>query len=191
MKLSRLIDSMENVRINGFSADQWNASSSPEITSIHYRSNEVRPGGMFFAIKGQQADGHQYIGDAISKGAAVVVVDAAQQMNAGHPVNHGDVVVVCVGNTRKALAAASSMFFNNPSEKMYLIGITGTNGKTTTAYLIEHILLKSGIDVGVISTINYRYHGKIYGNPLTTPESLELQEILDMVIRPMEQEGSS
>lgn len=178
MKLSRLIDSMENVRINGFSADQWNTSSSPEITSIHYRSNEVRPGGMFFAIKGQQTDGHQYIRDAVAKGAVVVVVDAAQQMAAGQLVDDGGVVVVSVGDTRKALAAASSMFFNNPSERLYIVGITGTNGKTTTAYLIERLLLAGGIDVGVISTINYRFHGKVYDNPLTTPESLDLQKIL-------------
>ncbi len=184
MKLSRLIDAIENVRINGcsidgLSGDQWNESSNPEITSIHYRSNEVRPGGMFFAIKGQQTDGHRYLRDAVSKGAAVVVVDVAQQMNVGQTIDDdNDVVVVPVENTRKAMAAGASMFFGNPSENLYLIGITGTNGKTTTAYLLEHLLLENGMDVGVISTINYRYHGNVYDNSLTTPESLDLQRIL-------------
>ena len=172
MKLSRLIDSIEVVRMNGLSADHWDDASALEISSIHYRSSEVRPGGMFFAIKGQQADGHQYIEDAVSKGAAVVVVDSEQL------IDDVDALVLAVRNTRKALAAVSSIFFNNPSEKLYVIGITGTNGKTTTAYLFAHFLLESGIDVGVISTINYRYHGKVYDNPLTTPESLELQRIL-------------
>jgi len=177
MKLSRLIDSMKTARINGFSADQWNALSRSEITSIHYRSNDVRPGGMFFAIKGQHTDGHRYIRDAVSRGAAVVVVDAAQQRDARQTLED-EAVVISVEDTRKALAAGSAMFFNRPSENLYLIGITGTNGKTTTAYLVEHLLLESGMDVGVISTINYRYHGKVYDNPLTTPESLELQRIL-------------
>ena len=172
MKLSRLLKSIKTIRINGISDDSWDNASVPEITSIHYRSNEVRPGGMFFAIKGNQTDGHRYIDDAVSNGAAVVVVDAAQ------PVNEIDAVVVCVEDTRKALAAVSSVFFNNPSEKLYLIGITGTNGKTTTAYLVEQLLLETGYDVGVISTINYRFHGKVYENPLTTPESSDLQRIL-------------
>ncbi len=172
MKISLLLNSMEIVRTEGLSADQWNDASAPEITSIHYRSNEVAPGGMFFAVKGNQTDGHRYIRDAVTRGAAVVVVDSEQ------PIDDVDAVVVAVKNTRRALAAVSSMFFNDPSEKLYVIGITGTNGKTTTAYLVEHFLLKNGIDVGVISTINYRYHGKVYDNPLTTPESLDLQRIL-------------
>jgi len=178
MKLSRLINSMETVRIDSVLLDNQGVASDPEIISIHCRSNEVQPGGIFFAIKGQQADGHQYIRDAVNRGAAVVVIDAAQQMNADRQIDETDTVVVAVRDTRKALAAVSSMFYNNPSEKLYVIGITGTNGKTTTAYLVAHLLLKSGIDVGVISTINYRYHGKVYDNPLTTPESLDLQRIL-------------
>ncbi|MDA3898162.1 MAG: UDP-N-acetylmuramoyl-L-alanyl-D-glutamate--2,6-diaminopimelate ligase [Desulfobacteraceae bacterium] len=172
MKLSRLLKPIKPIRITGISVDSWDNASALEIASIHYRSNDVRPGGMFFAIKGNQTDGHRYIEDAVLNGAAVVVVDAAQ------PVNEIDAVVVCVEDTRKALAALSSVFFNNPSEKLYLIGITGTNGKTTTAYLVEQLLHENGHDVGVISTINYRFHGKVYGNPLTTPESSDLQRIL-------------
>jgi UDP-N-acetylmuramoyl-L-alanyl-D-glutamate--2,6-diaminopimelate ligase len=180
MRLLQLTDSINALRINGIStdgilSDNRNNASDLNITSIHYRSNEVRPGGMFFAIKGQQTDGHQYIRDAVSNGAVAVVVDAEQTAN---DLDALDAVVVSVKDTRKALAGASSVFYNNPSEKLYLIGITGTNGKTTTAYLVEHLLLENNIDVGVISTINYRYHGKVYDNPLTTPESLELQKIL-------------
>ncbi len=180
MRLLHLTDSINALRINGLSTDVFlsdnrNNASGLKITSIHYRSNEVQPGGMFFAIKGQQTDGHQYIRDAVSKGAAAVVVDAAQT---GSNLDALDAVIVSVKDTRKALAAASSVFYNNPSEKLYLIGITGTNGKTTTAYLLEHLLLENNIDVGVISTINYRYHGKVYANPLTTPESSDLQKIL-------------
>ncbi len=172
MKLSRLLYSIESARANGLPADRWHEKADPEITSIHYRSTEVRPGGIFFAIKGQHADGHQYIRDALNSGAAAVVVDA------NYPMGNVDAVVVSVEDTRKALAAVSSAFFGDPSENLYLIGITGTNGKTTTAYLVEHLLLEKGMDVGVISTINYRYQGRVHANPLTTPESLELQKIL-------------
>jgi UDP-N-acetylmuramyl-tripeptide synthetase len=177
MRLLQLTKSMNVRRINGLPVDvslseNRNAALDLKITSVHYRSTEVRPGGIFFAIKGQQADGHHYIGNAVSNGAAAVVIDDAR------PVSDIDAVVISVKDTRKALAAASSVFYNNPSEKLFLIGITGTNGKTTTAYLVEHFLQEHNIDVGVISTINYRYHGKVYNNPLTTPESLELQKII-------------
>jgi UDP-N-acetylmuramyl-tripeptide synthetase len=83
-----------------------------------------------------------------------------------------------VSDTRQALANLSAAFYRNPSERLVIIGITGTNGKTTTAYLIEGILLQAGYAVGVIGTINYRYAGKSFENPITTPESLDLQRIL-------------
>ena len=89
-----------------------------------------------------------------------------------------EAIVIEVENTRKALAAISSQFFSAPSEKLFLIGITGTNGKTTTAQLIEQVLLAAGMRVGVVGTLNYRYSGKIFENPMTTPESLDLQKIL-------------
>ncbi len=181
MKLSQLIHTDEAERLDNVLPGGTNASdparlpADPEVTSIHYRSGDVRPGGMFFALKGQHTDGHRYITDAVSRGAAVIVADAGYHSDVP---GTAEAVVVFAKNTRKLLAAAASRFFGNPSEKLYVIGITGTNGKTTTAYLVEHILLENRMDVGVISTINYRYHGKVYDNPLTTPEALELQQIL-------------
>lgn len=181
MKLSQLIHTDEAEGIDNLLPGVANASgpagfaTNPDVTSIHYRSSDVRPGGMFFALKGQHTDGHRYIRDAVSRGAAVIVVDAGHQSD---DLGKAKAVVVFAKNTRKLMAAAASRFFGNPSEKLYVIGITGTNGKTTTAYLVEHILRENRMDVGVISTINYRYHGKVYDNPLTTPESFELQQIL-------------
>ncbi|MBW2011612.1 MAG: hypothetical protein JRI32_08235 [Deltaproteobacteria bacterium] len=81
-------------------------------------------------------------------------------------------------NSRKALALISARFYENPSEKLFIIGITGTNGKTTTAFLIENLLLKAGFKVGSIGTINYRYSGKTFNSSMTTPESADLQKIL-------------
>ena len=164
MKLSRLIDLMPIVRIS--------QSGDPEITSICYRSQDAGPGAMFVAIRGAHADGHQYVRNAIDRGAAAVVVAA------DHHLSASDTAVARVEDTRKALAAVSSAFYGHPSEKLVLIGITGTNGKTTTAYLMEHLLKAQGKKVGVIGTINYRYQGRVFANPLTTPESLELQKIL-------------
>jgi murE/murF fusion protein len=144
-------------------------SPDPEIGSIHYRAQDVRPGGLFVAIQGLVADGHDFIDDALERGASAVVVQK--------PVKNESIVIE-VENTRKALAAISARFFNHPSEKLFLIGITGTNGKTTTAFLIERILGKAGFQTGVIGTLNYRYAGKTFQNPMTTPESFDLQKIL-------------
>jgi len=141
----------------------------PEISSIHYRAQEVRPGGLFVAIAGLKADGHDYIDEALRRGAAAVVAE--------RPVRC-DAVVIHAQNSRKALAEIAGRFYGQPSHALCLIGITGTNGKTTTAYLIESILNAAGIATGVIGTINYRYAGLQFDNPVTTPESLDLQRIL-------------
>lgn len=143
--------------------------SNPEIGSIHYRSKSVKPDGLFVAIEGLAADGHDFIDEALQKGAKVIVTQRPVQKES---------VVIEVEDTRIALAALSAQFYGKPSEHLVLIGITGTNGKTTTAYLVESILSNAGFKVGVIGTVNYRWEGKIFESPVTTPESLDLQRIL-------------
>jgi len=145
-----------------------------DIQSIHYNSREERPGGLFVAITGFAADGHDYIHDAVERGAVAVIT----QKPVACPV------MTCqVENTRKALGAISDAFYNHPSGRLHITGITGTNGKTTTAYLIESMLASAGMKVGVIGTVNYRYGGNVFDNPVTTPESLDLQRILaEMVL---------
>lgn len=174
MKLSRLLKSDPTARIVRRPVgkdDGWD----PDIAAIHYRSSEVTPGSLFVAMRGQQTDGHRFIGDAIARGAVAVVAAKGREtaLDAG-----GDTGVVTAVDTRKALAALAARFYHDPSENLFLIGITGTNGKTTTAYLIEALLTDFGKKVGVISTINCRYPGRVYPNPLTTPESLDLQRML-------------
>ncbi len=146
----------------------------PEITSIHYKSQEVKNGGLFVAIEGRKADGHDFIHMAIDRGASAIIAEKAFE---GKPIS------VQVGDTRKALALISSRFYGNPSEKLTIIGITGTNGKTTTAFLTESILKKAGFNTGNIGTIDYRYRNKKFSNPLTTPESLDLQRILAEMVQ--------
>ncbi|MFQ5485968.1 MAG: UDP-N-acetylmuramoyl-L-alanyl-D-glutamate--2,6-diaminopimelate ligase [Desulfobacterales bacterium] len=166
MTLSDLLETIAPIRVTGWTED---STKSYEIGSIHYRAQDVLPGGLFVAIKGFNADGHDFIDDALARGASVIVTEK--------PVA-ADSICIEVANTRRALASMAGRFYNNPSETLSIIGITGTNGKTTTAFLIENILLKAGFDVGVIGTINYRYSGKVFPNPMTTPESLDLQKIL-------------
>ncbi len=165
--------------------------TDPEIKSIHYNTRDVEEGGLFIAIRGLKADGHDFINEAIAKGASVIVTQKPYLDKYSldkHRKEQGEIipgfpVFAEVENTRKALGEISSRFYGNPSEKLFIIGITGTNGKTTTTYLMESILVKAGYNVGVIGTVNYRYSGKIFDNPVTTPDSSELQHILAEMLK--------
>jgi UDP-N-acetylmuramoyl-L-alanyl-D-glutamate--2,6-diaminopimelate ligase len=145
-----------------------------DITAVHYDSRLIRPGSLFVAVPGFTTDGHHYIQDAVGRGAVAVITQK--------PVVC-DAVTIQVENSRKALAAVAARFYGHPSEKLHITGITGTNGKTTTAYLIENILAEAGIKVGVIGTVNYRYGGNVFSSPTTTPESLDLQRILAEMVQ--------
>jgi UDP-N-acetylmuramoyl-L-alanyl-D-glutamate--2,6-diaminopimelate ligase len=153
-----------------------------DIGSIHYRAQEVQPGGMFVAIIGQNADGHDFMPQAFKRGAAAIITQKEppqpflNEIRAGSPKTRP--IIIRVPNTRQTLADLAACYFGHPSKDMILVGITGTNGKTTVAYLIESILRQAGFKVGVIGTINYRYGNKTFANPMTTPESLDLQRIL-------------
>lgn len=170
MKLSELLTS---VTVDAMMAPE-DAPSNPEITAIGYRSQAMRPGGLFVAIPGERVDGHTYIEDAVARGAAAVV--AERPSAAGVPV-------IVVADSRRALAQLASRFYNGPAERLVMIGITGTNGKTTTTYLLESILQSAGFSVGVIGTINYRFAGQVRKAPMTTPESLDLQGMLAEMVR--------
>jgi UDP-N-acetylmuramyl-tripeptide synthetase len=170
LKLSVLIDTLKALRVHGAKRSVLGAGETdPEIGSIHCRAQDVQPGGVFVAITGSSADGHDYIDEALSRGARAIVIQKETEV---------DGLAIKVTDTRKALAILAAAFYGNPSEKLFLIGITGTNGKTTTAYIVEGILQQAGYRVGVIGTVNYRYAGKVFDNPVTTPESMDLQRIL-------------
>ncbi|MGD2187621.1 MAG: Mur ligase family protein, partial [Desulfobacterales bacterium] len=166
MKLSQLIEAAKPLSIDDGAHTN---RTDPEIRSVHYRAQDVQPGGLFVAIAGHAADGHDFIDAAIKKGAAAVVSQRELKE---------EILNIQVADTRQTLADIAACFYGRPSERLTVIGITGTNGKTTTAYLAESILQQAGCFVGVIGTINYRYAGKFFDNPITTPESLDLQRIL-------------
>ncbi|OGP63690.1 MAG: UDP-N-acetylmuramoyl-L-alanyl-D-glutamate--2,6-diaminopimelate ligase [Deltaproteobacteria bacterium RBG_13_49_15] len=163
MKLSALIRGIEPIQFAGFK-DQ-----DPEIESVHYRAQDVGPDSLFVAMPGHSADGHDYIEMAVNQGAAVVISQ--------HPISSG-IGCVIVSDSRKALAVISGNFYGNPSEHLTVVGITGTNGKTTTAFLIENMIKEAGHEVGLIGTILCRFGDQTLKTGMTTPESLDLQRIL-------------
>jgi len=162
MDLAKLLEGVEIKKVSG--------EIRKEIEGIAYHSHRVREGFLFAAIRGMEADGHQFIREAIERGAAAVLLEQEQEI--------GNRTMIRVLNSRQALARISSNFYGNPSSRVTLIGITGTNGKTTTTYLLESILKRAGCAVGVIGTVNYRYGQKRIPAPNTTPESLDLQRML-------------
>ena len=139
------------------------------VGSLHYGSREVISGGVFFAIPGFAVDGHAYIGDACSRSALAVVAQKRVETT---------VPLLQVADSRAALARAAAAFYGHPSQALTVIGLTGTNGKTTVSYLVENILRQTGLSPGVIGTVNYRYGDHVVPAARTTPESLDLQRIL-------------
>lgn len=143
-----------------------------EVSGIAYRSDRVQPGDAFFCIVGLKVDGHTFAQDAIDRGAKVLVVERKVYL-----ADATDVTEVVVSDTRKAMAAVSANFYDHPSRNFDLVGITGTNGKTTTTYLVEHIAQVAGRKAGVIGTVGVRVGGQMEKSEHTTPESPDLQRL--------------
>ena len=149
-----------------------NIDLNEEVGSICYDSRKCEPGCAFVCIAGFKSDGHDYVAQALSRGAKVCIVGRAMQ-----GVPH-----VLVENTRLALACMSSRWFDNPSTKFELIGVTGTNGKTSATYILKSILEEKGAKVGLIGTNQNMIGEKILETERTTPESYELQELFAMMV---------
>jgi UDP-N-acetylmuramoyl-L-alanyl-D-glutamate--2,6-diaminopimelate ligase len=152
-------------------------SGDPGVSGVEYDSRLVKPGCVFVAMRGESSDGNRFIDQAIRAGAVAVVTDSATQKprpNVGWAlVPHG----------RRALARVSANFYKKPAERLAITGITGTNGKSTTAFLVESILTAAGRKSALIGTIEYRVAGKILPAPHTTPEALELSRIFSEALR--------
>lgn len=154
-----------------------------DISGIAYDSRKVKKGEIFVAVRGGNFDGHDFIEDAIKRGAVAVVYEERAISNRQSPIDdfierYPDIVWIGVNDSRDALAAISNNFYGRPSEELTIIGITGTNGKTTTSYLVKSIIEKWGRDVGLIGTITYLIKDKAYDAPHTTPEAPDFQSIL-------------
>jgi UDP-N-acetylmuramoyl-L-alanyl-D-glutamate--2,6-diaminopimelate ligase len=138
-----------------------------DVTGLEYDSRRVEKGFLFFAFPGSRVDGRQFAQDALAKGALAVV---SQLPRPGEFAG----VWIQVEHGRQALAVAARNFYHRPDERVLFTGITGTNGKTTTAYLIETLLRAAGKVTGLIGTIEYRLAGQVLPSPNTTPESLDI-----------------
>jgi len=163
MKLQEIMRGVEPLAIAG----------DAEVQGIAYDSRKVRPGFLFVAMHGESSDGNRFIDAAIRAGAVAVVSDSADV------VAPAGVAFARVAHGRKALASISSHFYRRPAERLKLTGVTGTNGKTTTTFLTEHILRSAGRSVTMIGTIEYHIAGRVIPAPHTTPESLELNATFD------------
>ncbi len=146
------------------------------IEGLSLDSRRVRPGDLFFARSGQRQDGHRYVRDAIASGAAAVVATHAEPEWAAVPV-------VLTADVPRCLALMAARFYGEPSRRLAAVAVTGTNGKTTTTYLLDAIWRASGCSAGVIGTISYRHAGAVHAAPLTTPEACDLQAELAGMVR--------
>jgi UDP-N-acetylmuramoyl-L-alanyl-D-glutamate--2,6-diaminopimelate ligase len=153
-------------------AEILSQSGNPPITGVDYDSRRVRPGNVFVAMKGESSDGNRFIDTAIAAGAVAVVTDSATE------APRAGVAWAQVPHGRRALARLSANFYKRPAERIANTGITGTNGKSTTAFLIESILQAAGRKTALVGTIEYHVAGKVLPAPHTTPESLELNQLL-------------
>jgi UDP-N-acetylmuramoyl-L-alanyl-D-glutamate--2,6-diaminopimelate ligase len=143
------------------------------VEGVQHDSRRVRPRDLFACIRGQRADGHGFIGQAVAAGAAAILVEREGPFPAA-----GSAPVVRAPNTRAALGPLAARAYGHPSRAVTLVGVTGTNGKTTTTYLVEGILAAAGVRTGVVGTIEYRCGATVFEADRTTPEASDLQALL-------------
>jgi UDP-N-acetylmuramyl-tripeptide synthetase len=148
-----------------------------EVSAIEYDSRKVKSGALFVAIRGLKTDGHLFIEKAIEAGAiAVICEEFPKTLDLTR-------VYIRVENTRMALALLAKRFYDNASDKLVMIGVTGTNGKTTTTMLIHSILTHAGVKAGLIGTIAYKSGDETIDAERTTPEAVELHTLFDKMIK--------
>lgn len=147
--------------------------ANPEITSIENDNRQVKKGSLFVCIKGYTVDGHDFAASAEENGAAAVLAERDLPLN---------IPVIVVKDTKRALPILADYFYDHPTQKLHLIGITGTNGKTTTSHLIEQILSAAGKKTGLIGTMYTKINGQVEETKNTTPESLTLQKIFKKMV---------
>lgn len=175
MELKNILSGLEGLKVKG--------DLTIDITNVDSDSRNIKKNGLFVAIKGFDVDGHDYIKEAIKKGAVAVIasIDADKKLL---KEIMDKVTLILAPDSRLALAICACNFYDNPSRKFKLVGITGTKGKTTTSFMVKSILEKSGKKVGLIGTIaTYIGDKKLEDSDRTTPESIKLQEIFNQMVK--------
>ncbi|MFH1074077.1 MAG: UDP-N-acetylmuramoyl-L-alanyl-D-glutamate--2,6-diaminopimelate ligase [Candidatus Firestonebacteria bacterium] len=167
--------------IKNISLEKVAGSLEKNIDGIYYDSRKVESNGLFVCISGFEVDGHDYASEAVKKGAAALIVEKdVENIPKG-------VTLIYVKDAREALAEVTAAFYDYPSRKLKLVGVTGTKGKTTTTYMLRSIFEKNGEKTGLLGTINYEFNGEVIQSKNTTPESLDLEELfLKMVVKKVE-----
>jgi len=168
MKLSVLLEATKTISVS--------SRSDPEIRGLAYDSRQVKPGYLFFALKGQRQDGQMFIQDAIDRGAEAIVSELPRMLS------HGQTVMIQAANARQAMAELARAFYQDPSSKLKTVGITGTNGKTTAAFMCLNILEAAGLKTGLIGTVEYIIGKRVIPAARTTPEAVDLQQMLDQMV---------
>lgn len=164
MRLGDLLEAAASSSVRGGILDR-------EVVFLTPDSRRVRPGSVFVAVPGLITDGHRFIADALRQGAVAII---GQKLEVVPP----EVAAVEVADSRIALGLLAARLYGNPSREMLVVGITGTNGKTTTAYLVESLLREAGRQVGIVGTVEYRWPGERHPALRTTPDASELQALL-------------
>jgi UDP-N-acetylmuramoyl-L-alanyl-D-glutamate--2,6-diaminopimelate ligase len=155
-------------------------SADVDVTQVSCDSRQVRPGALFFALPGHASDGMRFVGDAVRAGAAAIVVPAGaaeSAREAAASAGGSAVSIVSSEDPRRLVGLAAAELAGRPTERMTVVGITGTSGKTSTTYFCESIAREAGIDAGVLGTIEHRYAGQTVAADLTTPDAVELQRL--------------
>ena len=164
-----------NLLLSRLAVRRFQGPEDAEISAVCYDSREVAPGSLFVALRGANSDGHRHLAQAVERGAAALLVEDM-------PVHlPGTVACAQVDDTRRALAQVAAFFFRQPSLKLKVAGITGTNGKTTTTFLLKHICERSMLRCGLIGTVRYEVGNEVRPSAHTTPESSDLQALLSQM----------
>ncbi len=182
MKLSQLLEGISVLKMFQTMYGKMVVTHDVEISGIAYDSRTVERGNIFVALKGVASDGHRFLQSAIDKGAKVLVVQDDNSIPDSFCM-HAGVVKIVVENTRKVLAQLSANYYHHPTKKLQCIGVTGTNGKTTTTFLLKQLLEKNPKHkVGLIGTVEYHIGDEKISATHTTPESLELQKLFSQMV---------
>ena len=165
-----------NLLLANVRAIEIHNNHNAEVVSLTYDSRSVERGALFFAVRGTQSDGHNYIASAIERGATAIVCEQLpQQLNDA-------VCYVVVEDSNIAMAHIASTFYNNPSKELRLVGVTGTNGKTTTATLLYDMFMAMGYKAGLISTVIYRIGQRSIASTHTTPDAIRLNQMMRQMV---------
>lgn len=157
------------------SVDRVEGSLDREVSGLVYDSRRVTPGVVFVAIPGVNVDGHDFINTAVARGAAAIICER-------NGFTSPRATKIKVADARVALARAAASFYRHPSTKLQVIGVTGTNGKTTVAFMIKELLEACGIKTGLLGTVRYEIGDRVIPATRTTPESLDVQEMMSRMV---------